>query len=98
MCALYRVRHSEFLGWSADDRDKAVWQHVRARQTCPHCRTRAAEWDERVGGHRHAYVARETRCRGCEVVESKKASMDGTEGRGVYVELRPREAMRGQPS
>jgi hypothetical protein len=71
-----------------------VWRRVRARQTCPQCGTRAEEWDERRGGHRHAYVPTEARCRGCEVVEAKKASLTGDEGRGVYIELRRKGGVR----
>ena len=90
VCASYGMPHSAFLAWSHADRDKAIWWHIRQRQTCPGCGTRAEEWDERLGGHRHAYDPREVRCRGCEVLESKRASLTGDEGRGVHIELRPR--------
>jgi hypothetical protein len=97
VCALYRIPHSAFLGWSDDDRNKAIWQHIRERQRCPNCRTRAEEWDERRGGHRHAYIPVEARCRGCELKQGKEASMAGEDlGRGVYVELKSREAIRGR--
>ncbi len=89
------MRHSEFLSWDADDRDKAIWQYLRSRQACPNCGTRAEEWDERQGGHRHAYTAEPHRCRGCELIEARKASMDGSEGRGVYIGLTPRGANAG---
>ncbi|GIH76135.1 hypothetical protein [Planobispora longispora] len=65
MCADYRIPHSEFLRWSDSDRDKAIWQHIRARQTCPNCGTRAEEWDPRCGGHPGAYVPDVHRCEGC---------------------------------
>jgi hypothetical protein len=62
----------------------------RVKLTCPNCDTRADEWDERVGGDRHAYVAASERCRGCEVKQAGDASLKGDEGRGVYVTLKPK--------
>ncbi|MEV8636511.1 hypothetical protein AB0395_33175 [Streptosporangium sp. NPDC051023] len=85
------------MSWSADDRDKALWQHQRARQTCPDCGTRRAEWDERVGGHRHAYIPVKQRCRGCEVVAAMRSSITPKDGRGVYIELRPRGVGHAKP-
>lgn len=96
VCELYGVRHSEFLSWSADDRDKALWRRIRARQTCPTCGTRHAEWDERVGGDRHAYHGEKYRCRGCEVLEEVRSSITSEDGKGVYPVLKPREVSGGQ--
>lgn len=61
--------HSEFLAASADDRDKALWTHSRRRNACPRCGTRKDEWDEALGGHRHAYRGEIHRCQGCVVLE-----------------------------
>lgn len=95
VCHHYRIRHSEFLSWDADDRDKAVWHYVRERQTCRSCGTRPEEWDPARGGHHHAYVAESERCRGCEVRQAAEASLTGEEGRGVHVVLtRNQEAAR----
>ena len=52
---------------SQDDRDKAIWQYLREKQTCPHCGTRPEEWDPDAGGRRDAYVAALTECEGCVV-------------------------------
>jgi hypothetical protein len=67
VCAQYKRFHSEFLALSQDDRDKAIWQFLRDRSTCPHCGTRPEEWDPDVGGHRGAYVADLAECEGCVV-------------------------------
>lgn len=67
MCEHYRIRHSEFLGWDRDDRDKALAWHLHQSQTCPDCHTRPEEWDPARGGHRHAYHAEIRPCPGCAV-------------------------------
>ncbi|MGH3427348.1 MAG: hypothetical protein ACRDQZ_07230 [Mycobacteriales bacterium] len=67
MCDRYRRFHSEFLTLSQDDRDKAIWQYLRERQTCPHCGTRPEEWDPDAGGRRDAYAATLLDCQGCVV-------------------------------
>ncbi|WP_433445727.1 hypothetical protein [Nonomuraea sp. CA-141351] len=94
VCAAYRIPHSEFLRWSADDRDKAIWHHLWKRQTCPNCDTRRDEWDESRGGHRHAYAGEKRRCRGCEVKAATQASIVPEDGEGVYVVLVPNEEVR----
>lgn len=79
-----------FLGWGKPDRDLAIWQHVRAKDICPSCGTRAEEWDEAAGGDRDAYHAEERRCRGCELIESRRESIRKRAkelGRGIYVTL-----------
>jgi hypothetical protein len=67
VCAVYRVRHSEFLDWLASDRDKAIWQFLRERQTCPHCGTRDEEWLDDTGKRKQAYIAHLIECEGCVV-------------------------------
>lgn len=96
ICELYGIRHSEFLAWDPDDRDKALAYRARQRDACPNCGTRAAEWDERVGGHRHAYVPVKHRCRGCELVEGMRSSTTSEDGKGVYIALRAREVSRAE--
>lgn len=88
VCAAYGIPHSEFLGWRASDRDKAIWWHIRQQETCPSCGTRPEEWDPDRGGHRRAYVARKRRCHGCAAKQQVEASIDpDQEGRGVHVVL-----------
>lgn len=88
VCEQYRVPHSVFLDWSASDRDKAIWWHVRQREACPGCGTRRAEWDEQRGGDRFAYTARKTRCRGCQVAQQEEKTLDPKkDGLGVRVVL-----------
>jgi hypothetical protein len=91
VCRHYRLPHSQFLGWSDDDRAKAIWSHVRARQTCARCGTRDEEWDPQRGGHRRAYTAEAHVCRGCEAVEARSAGLtDEDRTGGVHVALKKR--------
>lgn len=80
MCAAYRIPHSQFLAWPASDRDKAIWWHVRQRQTCSGCGTRAEEWDPARGGRLDAYKATPVQCIGCahRAVLSKGLPDDGS--------------------
>ena len=98
VCAHYRIPHSTLLDWPADDRSKAIWWHIRTKTTCSGCGTRPEEWDEDLGGDRHAYAATEYRCPGCEQVQAKQASLGDEQGRGVYVALKPnpKEVTRAQ--
>ncbi|WP_228718401.1 hypothetical protein [Kitasatospora acidiphila] len=93
----YGIPHSQLTGagsgrWTALDRAKALAFLAYRRHVCDGCGTRAAEWDERAGGDRFAYVAETVRCPGCELVEMERERVpDGAEGRGVKIGLRPRK-------
>lgn len=94
VAAEYRIPHSEFLSWDASDRDKAIWWHLQQRNTCSRCGTRPEEWSSERGGHRHAYVATETICRGCQVLEAATDAVQKDKGpreRGLHIALIPRE-------
>lgn len=91
VCAAYRIPHSVFLSWPDDDRDKALWHHRWQRETCRTCGTREAEWDEKQGGDRNAYVGEKRRCRGCEVKERTQETVTAEDGRGVHIVLIPNE-------
>lgn len=81
--------HSVFLGWAQDDRDKAIWYHVRQRSRCPSCGTRPEEWDPARGGDRRAYTAAVHRCPGCVELERTQESPQVQKGgRGLSVVLR----------
>lgn len=82
-----RYPHSEFLAWSASDRDKAIWHHLRKRRTHGPCGTRPEEWDEDQGGHRRAYVPRILECEGCIILERTREAPELSSGRGMYVAL-----------
>lgn len=70
---------------------------LRARNTCPHCGTRAEEWDPTQGGHRRAYIAEVAVCRGCQAVaERQKGVTDEQATRGHRVVLKRREAANGE--
>ena len=91
VCAAYRIPHGEFLGWSALDRDKAVWWQARQSGTCQQCGTRPEEWDEAQGGDLNAYAGTVAHCRGCEVRGQMQEQFDkapkGSFRRGSYVTL-----------
>lgn len=80
--------HSEFLAYSQDDRDKAIWQYVREQRTCT-CGTRPEEWDPEQGGHRHAYFPQITTCPGCVGIERTQQApeMQGDQARGKRISL-----------
>ena len=91
VCTTYRIPHSEFLGWSALDRDQAIWWEARQRSACPQCGTRPEEWIESQGGHLHAYIGTVAFCRGCEVKANQQDAFEkapkGAYRRGSYVTL-----------
>lgn len=90
VCREYRIPHSEFLSWSKDDRDKAIWQFVFTLTACPSCNTRREEWLESAGGDRRAYVPKLDRCPGCEALESFVSKLDRERlGKGIKVQLVP---------
>ncbi|KXK63351.1 hypothetical protein AWW66_03290 [Micromonospora rosaria] len=92
MSRAYQIPHSAFLGWSKDDRDKAIWQFVRDRSRCGRCGTRPDEWQTDHGGHQHAYRAVADRCRGCELLETEQEQLAGKQnGAGVFVRLERRD-------
>lgn len=62
-CAPLGIPHSTFLGWSPDDREKALWWEIHRRQTCQSCGTRSAEFDD----DKDAYLPEAWHCRGCEI-------------------------------
>lgn len=98
VCHHYRIPHSQFLGWAEQDRDKAIWWHVRQLQTCQSCGTRSEEWDETRGGRRDAYGPQSQICRGCEVKQGYEASIHDEQGRGERVVLiRNPEVNRADP-
>lgn len=89
VCHYYRVPHSEFLSWSADDRDKAIWAWLRERTTCPQCGTRAEEWNPAQGGHHRAYLAEVQVCRGCQAIAQRSDALDDAQrDRGHHVVLK----------
>lgn len=91
VCADYKIPHSRFLGWSQDDRDKAIWQRIRRSETCGSCGTHPDEWDEDRGGHRRAYTASIVVCPGCEVRQREEAELKAPRWekvRGAFVVMR----------
>lgn len=80
-CCPRGIPHSEFLGWSTSDRDKAIWWLLRERETCPSCGTRPEEWLESKGGHRHAYIGQVHECEGCIVRARTEEAPEMKQGR-----------------
>lgn len=89
VAAEYRIPHSQFLAWDQADRDKAIWWHVRQKESCPSCGTRRDEWNPDKGGHERAYVATARRCRGCAAIANHQAELPEGIGPGVQIVLKP---------
>jgi hypothetical protein len=95
LCHTWGMPHSQFRGrgdgtWSDLDRRKALAYATYARAVCPHCGTRAEEWDEASGGDEDAYTAITHRCIGCQLLADKQKTVPGgDEGHGVKVALIP---------
>jgi hypothetical protein len=105
VCAEFKISHSHFLGgpnrWTDDDREKAIWWLRRQREACGECGTRPDEWDEKVGGHRHAYVAKYEHCRGCEVKQAADKALENDRKhypKGMRVVLTPRSLASSKPT
>lgn len=97
-CGPRGLPRSEFLGWSREDRDDALWWLIHEAQTCGGCGTRPAEWDPTAGGHPSAYQAVEVRCPGCALLEHHRERNDRSPAptlRGTTVVLRRRETGGG---
>jgi hypothetical protein len=85
VCHDYKIPHSQFLSWSQDDRDKAIWSLLRERQACQGCGTRPDEWE----GDLDAYKAETQMCHGCRAVSiAREQNKDAPAG--VHVTLRRR--------
>lgn len=96
VCWHHRIRHSEFLSWDPDDRNKAILWYLREADTCPVCSTRPEEWDPERGGHRQAYFGQIIDCEGCVVIQRTAAAPEMKHGRGHHVVLvRNPEVPRG---
>lgn len=91
VCHHYRIRHSEFLSWSDDDRAKAMWWMVRERQTCSGCGTRREEWigpDDKP--HLDAYEAKAQLCYGCRAISAEQERQGETPPAGLQIVLKPK--------
>ena len=95
LCDRWGIPHSRFRGhgdgtWTDLDRRKALAYATYARSVCPHCGTRAEEWEEELGGDEDAYTAITHRCVGCQLLADKQRGVpQGDEGHGVKVLLIP---------
>lgn len=77
-----------FLSWSKEDRDKAIWHHVREKQRHHRCGTRPDEWDPEKGGRRDAYRAVLDVCPGCEKIDTFQANLgDQRLPHGAHIRL-----------
>lgn len=94
VCHHYQVSHSHFLGgpdeWTPLDRAKAIWWWVREQERCGSCGTRASEWDESRGGHRHAYKGVPVLCAGCEKKEQAERALPKDNNGKWRVEMQAR--------
>lgn len=91
LCDRWGIPHSQFLGigdgsWTPRDRAKALAYREYQRGVCPHCGTRAEEWD----GDDEAYVAVASLCMGCEAIGYAQADIPADK-HGAKVGLIPWE-------
>ena len=95
LCNKWGIPHSSFRGhgdgtWSSLDRRKSLAYQAYQHAVCPHCGTRAEEWDEHAGGDEDAYRAVTHRCVGCQLLQDKQKTVpEGDDGHGVKVALIP---------
>jgi hypothetical protein len=90
VCAEYKIPHSELLSWSADDRAKAMWWQVRARQTCGECGTRRDEWVGPGGANLDAYKAVAQLCYGCRAISAARDEVGKDAPAGIQYVLKPK--------
>lgn len=90
VCAAYRIPHSEYLGWSADDRAKAMWWQLRERQTCGSCGTRREEWVGPDGPHLDAFTAEARICHGCRAISAEQDRVGENPPAGIKFVLKPK--------
>lgn len=79
VCEIYQVRYSEFLGWDADDRHKAVMHQLQKAERCPQCGTHHDEWVDPETGRRRPkppYVPVPRTCWGCEAIAQGEKDLD----------------------
>lgn len=93
-CGPLGLPHSEFLDWREDDQEKALWWSARNRQRCSGCGTHPDDWNDELGGNRHAYVAEEQTCLGCQrrsIAQDQlnQARQHGQPRHGAHVVLVP---------
>lgn len=77
------IPHSEFLGWSPEDRAKTIAFISEQALSCTMCGTADWEWEE----NKHAYAPEEKFCQGCYL--KSLASEDAGKLPGTTVTLVP---------
>jgi predicted Fe-S protein YdhL (DUF1289 family) len=99
VCAEYKIPHSTFLSWSADDRAKAMWWQLRQRQVCAGCGTRRDEWVTPDGPRLDAYTAEPQVCHGCRAISAERDRIGENAPAGIQIVLKkpkPKEVARGE--
>lgn len=94
VCAKWGISPSHFHGgpnrWTKADRDKAIMWLIHDRERCGECGTHREKWFHADGKTRISpppFVAKKTRCPGCEAKQRAEASIRKDEGRGVQVQM-----------
>ena len=72
------------------DRDKAIWLHLRDKETCRSCGTRHSEWDPDKGGDLYAYTAVRGHCKGCAELHQLRDQISKSSDQipGTYASLK----------
>ena len=100
VCREWSISHSQFLGWSEVDREKALAYVIHEGQRCKDCGIHPEDWP--VETDEPLYEVDATRCFGCQTIQNwldnyqrKSANADGSPNRqamwGLRTSLRPTE-------
>lgn len=81
LCDEYGIPHSEFLGWSDEDRAKTLAYRYEKSDRCVMCGTAPWEWE----GNKNAYTHEDRFCMGCYI--KHMANEDRKRLPGTTVEL-----------
>lgn len=73
-CGPIGLPHSQFLGWSYDDQDKAIAWSLDRKSKCGTCGTVTSEWLDEEGRDREPppYEAKTQICLGCQSLADKQ--------------------------
>ncbi len=102
VCEVYRIPHSELLGWDPYDRHKAVMHQIRKAERCPGCGVHPDETDPRAGGHPGRFGFEIRDCPTCTVLDEGERELKRRRDdpgvmttAGMRVRLKRREVLGG---
>lgn len=89
-CAPLGIPHSRFLGWSPEDRSKAVSYTAWKKKFCSGCGTESATWLDTKGEavEPPPYMAETQHCLGCAMLEEARGALPKDAGQSYKTFLR----------